>query len=127
MSTELSRTSHHEPMMRAHKEYTRRKEEVGPWDYKTNKERLDNFFRKGMERNKNFENVVTIGMRGDGDVAMSKEGDEANMQVLKKVIEGQRQVLKEVYGKEPSEIPSYGLYSPKCNVIMMLVLQYPMM
>lgn len=98
-------TSHHEPMMRAHKEYTRRKEEVGPWDYKTNKERLDNFFRKGMERNKNFENVVTIGMRGDGDVAMSKEGDEANMQVLKKVIEGQRQVLKEVYGKEPSEIP----------------------
>lgn len=36
-------TSHHEPMMRAHKEYTRRKEEVGPWDYKTNKERLDNF------------------------------------------------------------------------------------
>ena len=58
-------TSHHEPMMRAHKEYTRRKEEVGPWDYKTNKERLDNFFRKGMERNKNFENVVTIGMRGD--------------------------------------------------------------
>ena len=26
---------------------------------------------------------------------MSKEGDEANMQVLKKVIEGQRQVLKE--------------------------------
>lgn len=78
-------TSHHEPMMRAHKEYTRRKEEVGPWDYKTNKERLDNFFRKGMERNKNFENVVTIGMRGDGDVAMSKEGDEANMQVLKKL------------------------------------------
>lgn len=38
-----------------------------------------------MERNKNFENVVTIGMRGDGDVAMSKEGDEANMQVLKKL------------------------------------------
>lgn len=98
-------TSHHEPMMRAHKEYTRRKGEVGPWDYKTNKERLDNFFREGMERNKEFENVVTIGMRGDGDVAMSEEGDEANMQVLKKVIEGQRQTLKEVYGKEPSEIP----------------------
>ena len=57
---------------------------------------------------------------------MSKEGDEANMQVLK-VIEGQRQVLKEVYGKEPSEIPQLWLYSPKCNVIMMQVLQYPMM
>ena len=26
-------TSHHEPMMRAHKEYTKRREEVGAWDY----------------------------------------------------------------------------------------------
>lgn len=26
-------TSHHEPMMRAHKEYVNRRDEVGPWDY----------------------------------------------------------------------------------------------
>lgn len=39
-------TSHHEPMMRAHKEYTRRREEVGPWDYTVNKGRLDRFFRE---------------------------------------------------------------------------------
>ena len=34
-------TSHHEPMMRSHQEYLRRKEQVGPWDYVTNKERVD--------------------------------------------------------------------------------------
>lgn len=31
-------TSHHEPMMRAHKEYTKRRKEIGPWDYINNKE-----------------------------------------------------------------------------------------
>src|SRR5690606_10812760 len=47
-------TSHHEPMMRAHKEYTKRRQEVGPWDYSVNKTGLDKFFFEGMERNKNF-------------------------------------------------------------------------
>lgn len=98
-------TSHHEPMMRAHKEYTRRREQVGAWDYATNKARLDQFFREGLERNKRFENVITIGMRGDGDVAMGKGDDEENMRVLKDVVAGQRQIISEVYGKKPSEIP----------------------
>lgn len=31
-------TSHHEPMMRAHKEYTTRREEIGPWDFAKNPE-----------------------------------------------------------------------------------------
>ncbi len=98
-------TSHHEPMMRAHKEYTKRRQEVGPWDYSVNKTGLDKFFFEGIERNKNFDNLVTMGMRGDGDVAMSEDGDETNMRVLRDVIDGQRQILKDVYGKDPSEIP----------------------
>ncbi len=63
-------TSHHEPMMRAHKDYTRRKGLIGAWDYKTNPENIEKFFIDGIERNKNYDNLVTIGMRGDGDVAM---------------------------------------------------------
>ena len=98
-------TSHHEPMMRAHKEYTKRREEVGAWDYATNKKNLDKFFRDGLERNKNFDNLITIGMRGDGDVAMGKGDDEENMNVLHDVVEGQRQIIGEVYGKDPSEVP----------------------
>ena len=92
-------TSHHEPMMRSHREYLQRKDEVGPWDYATNKERVDKFFREGMERNKNYDNLVTIGMRGDGDVAMGKGDDQENMRTLHNVIDGQRKIIKDIYGR----------------------------
>ena len=92
-------TSHHEPMMRSHQEYLRRKEQVGPWDYATNKERVDQFFREGMERNKAYDNLVTIGMRGDGDVAMGHGDDAENMRTLRSVIEGQRKIIKDIYGR----------------------------
>ena len=97
-------TSHHEPMMRSHQEYLHRKEQVGPWDYATNKERVDRFFREGMERNKDYDNLVTIGMRGDGDVAMGKGDDQENIRTLGKVIEGQRQIIKDIYGS-PDAVP----------------------
>ena len=98
-------TSHHEPMMRAHKEYSKRKELIGPWNYQTNKENLDNFFFEGLNRNKNYENLITIGMRGDGDVAMSEEGDAENMKILTNVINGQRDIISQVYNKKASEVP----------------------
>lgn len=98
-------TSHHEPMMRAHKEYTKRRKEVGAWDYSTNKKNLDRFFTEGLERNKAYDNIVTIGMRGDGDVAMGKGDDEENMKTLQEVIKGQRKIIREVYEKSPEEVP----------------------
>ena len=97
-------TSHHEPMMRSHQEYLHRKEQVGPWDYATNKERIGQFFREGMERNRNYDNLVTIGMRGDGDVAMGKGDDQENMKTLRNVIEGQRKIIKDIYG-HPDAVP----------------------
>lgn len=98
-------TSHHEPMMRAHKEYTRRREEVGPWDYAKNPERIEKFFREGLERNRDYDNIITIGMRGDGDVAMGTGNDADNMATLKKVIAAQRHIIKDVYGKNPKDVP----------------------
>ena len=98
-------TSHHEPMMRAHKEYTRRKDTIGAWDYASNKNNIDKFFREGLERNKNYDNIITIGMRGDGDVAMGNGDDTQNMKVLSDVIEGQRKIISDVYGKPASEVP----------------------
>ena len=98
-------TSHHEPMMRAHKEYTRRRDEVGEWNYATNKARLDKFFADGLRRNKAYDNIITIGMRGDGDVAMSNGGDRQNMRVLADVVNGQREIIKNVYGCDPQEVP----------------------
>lgn len=98
-------TSHHEPMMRAHKEYTRRREEVGAWDYAKNPERIEKFFTEGIERNKNYENLITIGMRGDGDVAMGTGNDADNMKTLEKVIDAQRRIISKAYGKPASEVP----------------------
>ena len=97
-------TSHHEPMMRAHKEYTSRRDEVGPWDYAQNPERIEKFFREGMERNKSYENLVTIGMRGDGDVAMGTGNDADNMKTLEKVVKCQRRIIKDIYGR-PDAVP----------------------
>ncbi len=98
-------TSHHEPMMRAHKEYTTRRDRIGPWDYAVNKARIDSFFCEGLRRNSGYENLITIGMRGDGDVAMGSGDDGENMRTLGKVIEGQRRIISDVYGKKPQEIP----------------------
>ena len=98
-------TSHHEPMMRAHKEYTRRRMEVGAWDYAKNPEGIEHFFREGLKRNRNYDNIITIGMRGDGDVAMGTGNDAENMAVLKKVIAAQRRIIRDVYGKNPKSVP----------------------
>lgn len=98
-------TSHHEPMMRAHKEYVYRKDSIGAWDYVTNKANLDRFFEEGLERNKAYDNIITIGMRGDGDVAMGNGNDEENMKTLKDVVDGQREIIERVYKKPASDVP----------------------
>ena len=43
-------TSHHEPMARNHQEYARNRGKWGAWNYQTNQEKLDQFFREGIER-----------------------------------------------------------------------------
>jgi hypothetical protein len=92
-------TSHHEPMARNHQEWTRNRKEHGAWNYATNSTVLDRFFREGIERAKNTEDIVTIGMRGDGDEAMSKETD---VQLLERVVKNQRKIIADVT-KKPAE------------------------
>ena len=98
-------TSHHEPMMRAHKEYTRRRDKVGAWDYAKNPEGIEKFFTEGIEKSKNYENIITIGMRGDGDVAMGNGNDADNIKTLGKVIDCQRRIISKIHGKKASEVP----------------------
>ena len=101
-------TSHHEPMARNHQEYARRRQEWGAWNYQTNQAKLDQFFREGIERAKNTEDIITIGMRGDGDEAMSEDADT---KLLQKIVENQRKIIKEVTGKNPKDVPQvWALY-----------------
>lgn len=107
-------TSHHEPMARNHQEWARNRQEYGEWNYNTNKEVVDRFFREGIERVKDTEDLITIGMRGDGDTALGgKEGedhlyvpnDEDNMKLLERIIDNQRRIISDVTGQSPDKLP----------------------
>ncbi len=91
-------TSHHEPMMRAHNDWY--KYGKGKWNYEQNKEVLQKFWRNGFKNNIPYENVVTMGMRGDGDEAMS---EETAVGLLQKIISDQRKIIEEETGKPASE------------------------
>ncbi len=101
-------TSHHEPMARNHQEWVRKRGESGPWDYTTNQEQIDSFFREGIERMKGSEDLVTIGMRGDGDAPMSEEAD---VKLLERIVKNQRKIITQVTKRPAKETPQvWALY-----------------
>ena len=108
-------TSHHEPMMRAQKEWGNHRKEYGngEWNYHTNKDALLKFWEDGFNRNKNYDNLVTMGMRGDGDEPMSDLGSaEANFKLLEKIMQDQRKIIEKVTKKPAKETPQlWALYS----------------
>ncbi len=99
-------TSHHEPLGRAHVEWSRYGS--GAWNYDTNKETLQKFWKFGMERLRNWESVVTIGMRGDGDEPMS---EQSNIALLEQIVADQRSIIENTTGKKVEETPQvWALY-----------------
>ncbi|MBQ6204510.1 MAG: glycosyl hydrolase 115 family protein [Prevotella sp.] len=101
-------TSHHEPMARNHQEYARNRKGWGAWNYNTNQQNLDRFFREGIERIKGTDDVVTIGMRGDGDEAM---GEEADTKLMERIVKNQRQIIADVTKRPAKETPQvWALY-----------------
>jgi hypothetical protein len=81
-------TSHHEPMLRAQQEWKRHG--TGAWDYQKNAGELDHFWADGIRRNKEYESTITVGMRGDGDMAMSASTDTA---LLERIVADQRKII----------------------------------
>lgn len=101
-------TSHHEPMARNHQEWARHRNEYGKWNYNSNQATIDKFFTEGIRRMKGTEDVVTIGMRGDGDEAMSETADVA---LLEKIIKNQRKIIAKETGKKADKTPQvWALY-----------------
>ena len=99
-------TSHHEPMTRAQQEW-RRYGQV-PWDYERNDSTLRAFWRAGIERMGSRENLITIGMRGDGDEPMTQGTAIA---LLERIVADQRKTIAEVTGKPASSTPQlWALY-----------------
>ena len=99
-------TSHHEPMTRAHDEW--RRFGSGPWNYEQNAEALRTFWRQGIRRIGSRETIVTLAMRGDGDMPMTRS---ANIELLERIVADQRRIIAEETGRGPAAVPQvWALY-----------------
>lgn len=99
-------TSHHEPMLRAQQEW--KKFGKGAWDYTKNDTILRDFWKKGIENMGQHESIVTVGMRGDGDMPMTQGTATA---LLERIVADQRKILEDVTKKPAAATPQlWALY-----------------
>ena len=108
--------SHHEPCLRHGEEYSQLR---GPesiygdaWSFLSNREGITRFWRDGLKRSGKFENVITVGMRGERDSTIL--GDNAtlkdNIDLLRDVLRTQRQLISEEVGEAASVPLMLALY-----------------
>ncbi len=101
-------TSHVEPMMRADKEWGRAGFTAGEWNFQTHSNELCKFWRDGLVRNRNDENIITIAMRGKIDTPMSPT---ANVALLENIVATQRKIIADVYHTNAAAVPQlWALY-----------------
>ncbi len=99
-------TTHHEPMLRAQQEWKRYGH--GLWNYDSNQVVLKEFWKKGIEHMDSHESIVSIGMRGDGDMPMTVG---SNIALLERIVRDQRKIIEDVTGKPASATPQlWALY-----------------
>jgi len=99
-------TSHQEPMLRAQKEWDwRYLKTIGTWNYAQHPDVLEKFWREGIRRNKAYESIVTMGLRGANDTEMAPGGPEANRALLEKIVEVQRTILGEEVNPDITQVP----------------------
>ncbi|WEG11097.1 glycosyl hydrolase 115 family protein [Pullulanibacillus sp. KACC 23026] len=103
--------SHHEPCLRYGEEYKylrgANSKYGDAWNFITNREGIIKFWEDGLKRSGQFENVITVGMRGEQDTSiMGKEATLAdNIELLREVIKTQNQLIKEHVNPDLSEVP----------------------
>jgi hypothetical protein len=100
-------TSHQEPMLRAQKEWDRRyRKTLGNWNYYKNPAALQEFWREGIRRNKNYESILTIGLRGADDTPMIPGGTVAqSMALLEEIVDVQRKMIAEEINPDVTRVP----------------------
>lgn len=103
--------SHHEPCLRQGEEYKylRGKNSVygDAWNFRTNREGITKFWEDGLKRSGKFENVITVGMRGEADTAiMGKNATlEDNIQLLRDVLKTQKKLIQEHVNPDLTRVP----------------------
>ncbi len=110
-------TSHQEPMMRAQKEWDRRyRRTLGSWNFAKYPDTLITFWRRGIERNKNYREIVTIGLRGENDSPMIPGGTlTQDTTLLGKIVRVQQKILANNMNPNVADIPQ--LWCPYKEVL----------
>ena len=88
-------TSHHEPMCRAGEEWRHLWQQYTDkynWDFAVNREGISKFWEDGIKRNKPYESVITVGMRGEADSELAGSM-QYNIDLLKDIILTQKNQL----------------------------------
>ena len=88
-------TSHHEPMCRAGEEWRHLWQQYTDkynWDFAVNREGISKFWEDGIKRNKPYESVITVGMRGEADSELAGSM-QYNIDLLKDIILTQKSQL----------------------------------
>ncbi len=104
-------TSHQEPMTRAQQEWDRRYyTTIGHWNYNKHPDTMESFWREGVRRNKNYENMVTLGLRGANDSEMA--GDiKSNIAMVENIVHKQQKIIGEEMNPDITKVPqSWCLY-----------------
>lgn len=103
--------SHHEPCLRQGEEYKylRGKNSIygDAWNFRTNQAGITKFWEDGLKRSGKFENVITVGMRGECDTAIMGEGAtlKDNIDLLRDVIRTQNRLIRENVNENLEEVP----------------------
>lgn len=103
-------SSHHEPCMRAGAEYGKMRGKDSPygdaWDFVANPEGITKFWEDGLKRNAPYENVITLGMRGENDTAIMENATLAdNISLLREVLHTQNELIRKNVQSNIQEVP----------------------
>ncbi len=109
--------SHHEPCLRHGEEYKylRGKDSVygDAWDFSKNEAGITRFWKDGLIRSGKYENVITVGMRGEADSTIM--GEDAtlkdNIDLLRKVLKCQNDLIRSYVNPDLEKVPRmFALY-----------------
>ncbi|NKE57968.1 glycosyl hydrolase [Lentzea sp. PSKA42] len=116
-------TSHEAPMMRGIEEWNRHAVPAerdaagnivkpghdpyggtGEWSFRRNAEAITAYWTDGIKRmvDEDFEGVVTVGMRGNGDTRLP-DGD--SIELMRSILAAEQDVLARVTGRDPASVP----------------------
>lgn len=103
--------SHHEPCLRASEEWDKVRGEGSrygnAWNFYTNEQGLLNYWEDALQRSGGYDNIITVGMRGERDSSMLGERATVseNVRLLKDIITKQKKLIAEHVKRESGEIP----------------------